>query len=215
MTKRKMVVMVLAVAAVAFATIGFVGRSFGLRDVACLTGTAAAAGCNSTPYCDGGCAWWKPCDKVCRNSDESCSTCGDFGLCDGAPPPAPTPTPIPSPDCTDPVIFTNPNPARDANGDGMVTANLAVANNSNDILPYSFVWDFGDGHHNSTALSGSHSYPVRYCEEVRNFTVYWEGWCRRNDGTDRFITATTNLEVRGACVSGGPDECLGGCNPAF
>jgi len=34
------------------------------------------------PYCHDGCSGTRPCDKLCRLADESCTTCGEYGVCD-------------------------------------------------------------------------------------------------------------------------------------
>jgi hypothetical protein len=49
---------------------------------------AAAGAClnnagNLAPYCTDGCGASRPCSKTCRNADGSCSTCGDYGYCEG------------------------------------------------------------------------------------------------------------------------------------
>lgn len=65
----------------------------------------AAAAClneagSLAPYCSDNCSGARPCDKKCRRADESCTTCGDYGVCcclggGGGPTPTPTPTPPP------------------------------------------------------------------------------------------------------------------------
>jgi pregnancy-associated plasma protein-A len=52
----------------------------------CIGNCGGGGGCQGgsgglAPYCADACNPTKPCDKVCRNPDESCSTCGAYGSC--------------------------------------------------------------------------------------------------------------------------------------
>jgi hypothetical protein len=68
------------------------------------TGIGALGYCDGgsgglAPYCRDGCSGARPCDKRCRRDDESCTTCGNYGVCCclGGPTPTPTPTPTSPP----------------------------------------------------------------------------------------------------------------------
>jgi hypothetical protein len=104
------------------------------------------------------------------------------------------------------VISAVPNPARDANNDGHAVVALSVSNSSNDINNWSFTWDFGDGTFNTMVLTGFTKGFAVGCDEIREYTVRWEGWVRCDNGTDLFKEAFKVVTVLGFCVGGGGED---------
>lgn len=120
----------------------------------------------------------KPCDKRCLNDSGDQITCEEYGQgCQGGPPPGGCQPP--------PIISATPNPA-----DKNAPVSLSVTNPSSDLLPYAFVWSFGDGNHSQGSLSETHTYAA-----AGSYTVYWEGWARCTNGTDKFMSNTLTLAI--------------------
>jgi PKD domain len=146
------------------------------------------------PYCSAINCYAKPCDKRCLNDSGYQITCGEYigNPCDVTPP---TPTPAPEL-CASPAISAMPNPASVNN-----PVTLTVSNSSNNLLPHSFVWSFGDGVHSSASLRVQKTYG-----EPGTYNVYWEGWANCPEG-HRFVSTNLSLAVYGPGPTPSPGDC--------